>query len=128
MPPELPSGRYDQPRRRNRVLAGLIAGVLVFAALAGAYGLYSRHQSGRLDAELTGYEVRSDSVVRITVQVVTRGKEGECKVRARNRAGEEAGAVIVPVHPSGRRSQLLTVDLPTRSRAVNGELVGCRPL
>ena len=80
------------------------------------------------EPELTRYDVRSDSVVRITFQVVTRGHRGECKVRARDRSGEETGSQIVPVHPSGRRSQLVSVDLTTRARAVDGELIGCRRL
>ena len=47
---------------------------------------------------------------------------------ARARTGAEAGAQLVRVTPSGQRSQEVTVDLATRSRAANGELVGCRRL
>ena len=126
MRPDLPPGRYDPPRRRNRVLAGLVGGLVGVAALVGAYGLYSRHQAGRLDAELTAYDVRSDSLVRITFTVVPRGNEGECAVRAKDRTGEETGAQVVLVHPTGQRTQTVTVDLPTRKRAAGGELVGCR--
>ena len=128
MRPDLPPGRYDQPRRRDRVFAGLIAGVLALAALLAGYQAWSRHQAGRLDAELIGYDVRSDSVVRITFQVVTRGHAGECEVRARDRTGVETGSRLVRVTPSGQRVQVVTVDLPTRARAANGELVGCRRL
>jgi hypothetical protein len=126
--PDLPPGRYDPPRRRNRVLAGLVGGVLGVAALWAGYGLYARHNEGRLDAQLTAYDVRSESVVRITFEVVTGGQRGECKVRARDRSGGEAGARLVQVTPTGERTQSVTVDLPTQSRAVNGELVGCRRL
>jgi hypothetical protein len=125
---DLPPGRYDPPRRRNRVLAGAVGGVLGVAALLAAYSAYSRHQAGRLDAELLSYDVRSDAVVRIAFSVVTRGHPAECKVRARDRTGVEAGAQILRVEPEARRSQVVTVDLPTRARAVAGELVGCRPL
>ena len=128
MHPDLPPGRYDPPSRRNRVLAGLVAGVLAVVALMAGYRVYARHQDSRLDAELTAYDVRSDALVRITFQVVTRGHSGECKVRARDRTGLETGARLVRVTPSGERSQLVTVDLPTRARAANGELVGCRRL
>jgi capsid protein len=126
--PDLPLGRYDQPRRRDRVLAGLIAGVLALAALAAGYQAWSRHQAGRLDAELIGYDVRSDWLVHITFQVVTRGHDGECQVRARDRTGTETGSRLVHVTPSGQRVQVVTVDLPTRARAANGELVGCKRL
>ena len=128
MRPDLPAGRYDAPRRRDRVLAGLVAGVLAVAALAAGYRFYSRHQAGRLDAELTSYDVRSDSIVRITFQVVTRGHAGECEVRARDRTGTETGSQLVQVTPTRQRAQLVTVDLATRARAANGELVGCRRL
>jgi hypothetical protein len=126
--PDLPPGRYDPPRRRDRILAGLVAGTLAVAALVAGYAAYSRHQAGRLDAELTAYEVKSDSMLRITFQVVTRGHSGECQVRARDRTGIETGAQLVRVTPSGQRTQVVTVDLPTRARAASGELVGCRRL
>jgi hypothetical protein len=126
--PDLPPGRYDPPRRRDRVLAGIAAGVLAAAALLAGYAAYHRHQAGRLEAELTAYDVRSDALVRITFQVVSNGHAGECAVRARNRSGLETGARIVHVTPNGRRTQVVVVDLATRDRAVNGELVGCRRL
>jgi hypothetical protein len=124
--PDLPPGRYDAPRTRDRVLAGLAAGVVAVAALAGGYALYSRHQAGRLDAELTSYDVRSDTLVRITFQVVTGRHDGECALRAIDRAGDETGLQVVQVHPVRQRSQEVTVDVPTRLRAVSGQLVGCR--
>ena len=126
MPPDLPPGRYDPPSRRGRVLTGILAGAVALAALLGGYALYSRHSAGVLDAELTSYKVLSDSSVRIELQVVTRGHDGECKVRARDRFGDEAGSQIVPVTSNGKRAQLVTVDLKTKVRPVNGELVGCQ--
>lgn len=126
MRPDLPPGRYDPPRRRNRVLLGLLSGLLAIAALLGGYALYSRYNEGRLTAQLTAYDVRSDSQVRITFQVVTRGQPAECKVRAVDRSRAEAGAQLVQVTPAGQQTQTVTVDLVTRTRAVNGELVGCR--
>jgi hypothetical protein len=125
---DLPPGRYDPPRRRDRVVAGAVGGALGLAALLAGYSAYSRHQAGHLDAELISYKVDSDSSVHISFSVVTRGHPGECKVRARDRSGIETGAQILRVEPSGKRNQVVTVDLPTRTRAVTGELVGCRPL
>src|SRR3954469_386898 len=43
----LPPGRYDPPRRRDRVLAGAVGGALGLAALLAGYSVYSRHQAGR---------------------------------------------------------------------------------
>jgi hypothetical protein len=110
------------------MLTWVLAAAVSVAALAGAYALYSRHQAGRLDGELTGYAVRSDSLVRISFSVVARGHRGECKVRAKDRSGQETGSQIVQVGPTAQRTQVITVDLPTRARAVNGELIGCRRL
>ncbi|GAC1443873.1 MAG: hypothetical protein NVSMB55_18670 [Mycobacteriales bacterium] len=125
MPPDLPPGRYDPPSRRSRILTAVLAGALGLALLAGAYALYSRHQAGQMDGQLTSYQVLSDSLVRITIQVVPRGHAGECKVLARGRDRNEAGSQIVPVTPTGARTELITVDLTTTTRAVDGELVGC---
>jgi hypothetical protein len=125
---DLPPGRYDGPSRRQRVAAITVSGLLAGAALLGGYQLYSRHNAGRLDAELTGYDVRSDDLVRISFQVVTRGHRGECKVQARDRTLAVSGSKIVPVEPSGQRAQVVTVDVPTHARAVTGELLGCRRL
>jgi hypothetical protein len=126
--PDLPPGRYDPPSRRNRIIAGVVGGALGLAALLAGYAAYTKHQEGRLDAELTAYKVRSDALVEITFQVVTRGHEGECMVRARDRTGVETGSQLVHVTPSGQRSQQVVVELATRARAANGELVGCRRL
>src|SRR3954447_4158645 len=106
--PDLPPGRYDPPRRRDRVIAGVVGGVLGLAALLAGWSIYSRHQAAKLDAELTSYKVESDSLVRISFDVVTRGHNGECKVRARDRSGSETGSQIIPITPSGRRSQAVT--------------------
>jgi len=128
MRPDLPPGRYDPPSRRDRVVTYALAGSLAVGGVLGAYTLYSRHQAGRMDAELTEYVVTSDSSVRITFQVVPRGHEGECKVRAKDRTGQETGSKLVTVHPTTKRTQLVTVDVPTSKRPVNGELVACRRL
>jgi hypothetical protein len=126
--PDLPPGRYDPPNPRARIVTWVVAAAVSLAAVAGAWSLYSRHQAGRLEAELTAYDVRSDTLVRIRFSVVPRGHRGECKVRAKDRTGAETGARIVAVTPDGSRNQEVIVDLATRARAVNGELVGCRRL
>jgi hypothetical protein len=126
--PDLPPGRYDPPSPRARILTWVLAVAVSIGALAGAWALYSRHQAGRLDGELTSYDVRSDSLVRIRFTVVPRGHRGECMVRAKDRTGAETGAQLVSVTPTRERTQEITVDLATKARAVNGELVGCRRL
>jgi hypothetical protein len=124
--PVLPPGRYDPPRRKRPVVTGLIAVVAATAGLIGTYLFYERYQRGRMDAQLTGYTVVSDTVVRVTLEVVTSGHEGQCRIRARDRSKLETGSALVPVSPSGRRSQTVSVDVTTRSPAASAELVGCR--
>jgi hypothetical protein len=126
--PDLPPGRYDAPSPRARVLTWLLAVVVAVAVSTGAYLLYARYERGRLPAQLTAYDVRSDSLVRISFEVTPRGHRGECKVTAKDRSGVETGSRIVQVAPTGKRTQRITVDVPTTARAVNGELVACRRL
>ncbi|MDT7551014.1 MAG: hypothetical protein QOE84_3408 [Actinomycetota bacterium] len=126
MQPDLPPGRYDPPRRKRPAVTAAVAIVAATAALVATYVAYEHYQRGRLQAELTRYVVVSDSVVRVTFDVVTGGHEGECKIRARDRDRAETGSELVPVHPDGRRSQVVTVDLPTRARAASAELIACR--
>jgi len=126
VPPDLPLGRYDPPSRLSRALTRLLAAVVALGLVAGGYALYARRQASHMDAQLTSYDVRSDSLVRITIEVVTRGREGECKVRARGRDGNEAGSEIFRVTPTGARAQVVSIDVTTTSRPVNGELVGCK--
>jgi hypothetical protein len=103
-----------------------VAVVAATLALVATYLAYEHYQRGRLQAELISYSVLSDSVVRIRLDVVTGGHEGECKVRARDRTRAETGSDLVPVHPTGQRSQVVSIDLRTSSRAVSAELIGCR--
>jgi hypothetical protein len=126
--PDLPPGRYDPPSPRGRILTWVLAVVVAVGVSTGAYVLYSRYEGSRLPSQLMAYDVRSDSLVRISFEVTPNGHRGECKVRAKDRTGVETGSRIVPVAPNGKRTQRITVDVPTKARAVNGELVACRRL
>jgi hypothetical protein len=108
------------------VITAVVAVLAASLALVATYLAYDHYERGRLPAELISYSVVSDSVVRIRLDVVTSGHEGECKVRARDRTKAETGSDLVPVHSTGRRSQLVSIDLRTRARAVSAELIGCR--
>jgi hypothetical protein len=124
--PRRPPGRYDDARRSSRLLV-IAAAVVVGALIAVAvYALYERHNEGRLPYEVRGYEVLSDTAVRVSFEVsLARGERGECKLRARGRTGEDVGEAVIPVGP-GRGGALVTsYELPTTSRASTGEVVGC---
>lgn len=122
-----PPGRYDEPRASSRFLV-IIAAVAVAAAVGAAvYGLYARHNAGRLPYEVRGYHVLSDTAVRVTFEVRLDAREtGECKVRARGRDGLETGSAVVPVGPGTGGVLVTTYELTTASRASTGEVVGCR--
>ncbi|MFL6168388.1 MAG: DUF4307 domain-containing protein, partial [Ornithinibacter sp.] len=85
--PRRPPGRYDEKPRSSRLLVVLAATVVGLLVAAGIYAFYTRHNEGRLAYEVRGFDVRSDSTVRITWEVkLGEGEVGECKLRARGRS------------------------------------------
>jgi hypothetical protein len=95
----------------------------------GVYAFYTRHNEGRLAYEVRGFDVRSDSAVRITWEVkLADGEVGECKLRARGRTFNDVGTAIVPVGPGTGGVLVTSHDLETTARAVTGEVTGCRHL
>jgi hypothetical protein len=100
--------------------------VVAVAVVGGAYAFYARHNEGRLAYQVRGYEVLSDTAVRISFEVkLGSGQYGECRVRARGRDGLDKGSQIIPVGP-GRGGALVTsYVLTTTSRASTGEVTAC---
>jgi hypothetical protein len=124
-----PAGRYDEPSAAARTLTRALAVLLALAVAVAAYLFYDRYQRGRLDAQVRSYEVISDHAVRVTFEVSgVKGVRGECRVRARDRSGVEAGSALVPVGPAKDRTQVVTYTLTTKTRPATGEVVGCRRL
>ena len=118
-----PPGRYDEPSAASRVISVVAAALLAAGLLFLGYSLYDKRSTSRLDYQVGGYDVLSDSVVRVTFTVDTRGeRRGLCRVRARNADGAEAGVMVIPVGPG----KAVSYDLATTSRAVTGEVTGCR--
>jgi hypothetical protein len=105
------------------IAAAVVVGALIAAAV---YALYERHNEGRLPYEVRGYEVLSDTAVRVSFEVsLDRGERGECKLRARGRTGEDVGGGVIPVGPGKGGALVTSYDLPTTGRASTGEVVGC---
>ena len=128
-PRRRPPGRYDEPRRSSRILLVLAAVGLGALVVGGIYTLYLQRTAGRIPYEVRGYEVLSDTTVRVDFEVrLGDGERGECKVRARGRDGGETGAQVIPVGPGTGRVLVTSFELTTRSRASTGEVAGCRPL
>lgn len=103
------------------VVGGLVG--LAFAVL-----LFLRYGPGTsASAQLRGFEVLSDTQVRVEVEVAREpGSRAFCALRARGKDGAEVGRLDVDVPPSRDRTSLLRPVLTTRARAVTGELLGCR--
>ncbi len=125
-----PAGRYGPPPSRRRRWAGyIVGGIAAGVALAALLTLAVHRSAPAVAAQVTGYDVLSDTTVRIRFEVRKAPLvEAVCVVRARNRSGMEAGRaeVTVGARPDAGRTTEVRYDLPTRSRAVTGELAGCR--
>lgn len=133
-PVGLPPGRYDRVNRLARRLpvpalaALVVAGLAALTVLAVVLGV---RNTAPINAGVRSYAALSDSTVRLRLEVskpAARG--GSCLVRARGAQGLEVGRaeVDVPPDPIGREVTFVDYELATTSRAVSGEVLGCRLL
>lgn len=129
--PRGPEGRYDRPspvlQRLLAVFLALCVGGLVVAL---AVALWARATRDVVDGRVLGYDVVSEDMVRIDVEVSKRsGDRAYCIVRARGADGAEVGRDVVEVDAEGTPDERVRseFDLATSSRAVTGELAGCSP-
>ena len=124
-----PPGRYDEPSRLGGRVTAVVLGLLFLAVLvAAAFTLWVRFGVERAEPSVIDFQVLSDDVVRIDVQV--RKPEGEaayCLLRARGADGAEVGREVVEVAAPGDPASVVRLehDLATRDRAVTGEAVVC---
>jgi hypothetical protein len=102
------------------VLGGLVG-------LAFAVALFLRFGPGDgATSQLLGFEVLSDTQVRVSVEVAREpGTETFCVLRARAADGAQVGRNDVDVPPSADRVSVLTAVVTTDRRPVTGEVVGC---
>ncbi|MCU1692500.1 MAG: hypothetical protein JWM64_1591 [Frankiales bacterium] len=99
-------------------LVGLVFAIGLFRQLGPETGA---------STQLRGYVVESDTAVRVEFELArTPGAAVYCVLRARGVQGTEVGRLEVDVPPSSKRSTVVRETVPTTSRAVTGELVGCR--
>lgn len=125
-----PSDRYGPPPSRGRSWATYaVVGIVGLIALAALLALALAKSLPPVSAGVTGYRVLSDSTVQVRFEVHKAPlAQAVCTVRARDRSGAETGRAEVTVGPrrDSRRITEVSYDLQTRSRAVDGELAGCR--
>ena len=124
-----PPGRYDEPGQGGGRLTAVVMAVLVLALVAAvANTLWSRFGGERATAQVVDFQVLSDSVVRIDVQVTKPdGAAAYCLLRARGADGAEVGREIVALATPGTSGRTVRREheLATRERAVTGEAVAC---
>ena len=125
-----PPGRYDAPGRVGGRITAVVLGVLFAGLLAAiAFALFSRFGVDRGVARVIDFQVLSDSVVRIDVEVVKpRGSPVWCLLRSRGEDGAEVGREVVMLAPPGDPGRVVRREheLATTARAVTGEAAGCR--
>jgi Domain of unknown function (DUF4307) len=125
-----PPGRYDEPSRAvPRALAVLLGALFLGLLVALAFLLYSRWGTPDVPVRPRGFEVLSDTAVRVEFEVTpTAGGEAWCLVRSRGEQGQEVGRVFVRV-PAADDGGVVRVDhvLTTSARAVTGEVPRCLP-
>ena len=124
-----PPGRYDEPSRLGARATAVVLGVLfVGLLLAIAAALYQRIAAVDVRARVIDFQVQSDRVVRIDVEVLKpRGERAFCVLRARGASGAEVGREIVAIDPVGTDERVVRLehDLATTSRATTGEAGRC---
>ena len=125
-----PSGRYDEPSLDGqRVLAVLLGVLFVGLLVAVVLTLYARFVGAEdVRGRVISYDVQSDALVVLDVEASKReGGKAYCVVRARGADGAEVGRGVAVLDATGTLERVVREDvrLPTRARAVTGELAQC---
>ena len=126
-----PAGRYDEPSKLPaRALAVLLSVLFVGLVVAVVQALYERYSTDQVRARVIGFEVESDSRVRVDLEVSKpEGARAYCIVRSRGADGAEVGREVAPVDVSGSDQRVVrkVYVLTTRARGVTGEVGRCSP-
>lgn len=124
----LPPGRYgrgtpEQSRRRLRVVGAVLGAA--FLAVIGWFG-WSYVDRQEVSGEMISYRVVSDDTVEVHLEVrKDAGTIGVCTLRSRSEDGSEVG--LRDVRIAERSSRVDTVvQVHTKARATNAELLGCQ--
>ncbi len=126
-----PAGRYGRRRSGRRTPRWQVAiGAALVAAVAAVIGvnLYRAYGDGDYTASVTGYQADDSGIVITFLVRLPEGNAGRCVLRARDASGQEAGREEITVVPGPDPERtVVSHRLATRSRAVTGEVQGCRP-
>ena len=114
--------RYGR-RQRPRWFWPLIA--LVGCSIGVAFAAWVGFQPKPVSAQVFGYEVKSDQLVTVKLDVVTpKPVDVVCTVIAHSEDHAVVGEKSVDV-PAGQRERRITIDIATERRAVTGVLRTC---
>ena len=123
-----PPGRYDEARPLP-TWARVGGAVLLVGALLGfSFVGYRHYVHGRAPFTNLGYSVASDAEVRVRFSVVVEAhQEVRCLLQARDLDNAEVGSAVVHVRSETSRTVTREDTVPTKRRAVAGEVLSCRP-
>lgn len=115
------------PDRRRPWLVPVVA-VPLLALLAFWLWVSAFHANPALSADVTGFQVTSDSEIRVRVMIDRARPEvsGRCLVYAQAPDFERVGEVQVPVAASDRKVEQIVVTIRTFRRSTSASVDGCR--
>lgn len=126
-----PAGRYGRRRSGRSTPRWQVAiGAALVAAVATVIGvsLYRAYGDGDYSASVTAYQIDDSSVVITFLVRLPEGHAARCVLRARDASGQEAGREEIVVVPGPNADRTVASHrLPTRTRAVTGEVQECHP-
>ena len=126
-----PPGRYDPPPLLGqRVLAVLLAVLLVAVVVALGSFLWGRFGGEQVRGQVRAYDVRSEGAVEVELEAAkTPGARAYCVLTATGADGREVGRDIAVLDAEGTAEDVArgSFVLATSARAVSVELLGCTP-
>lgn len=104
------------------VVAGPLLALVVFWLWVSAY-----HSNPPLTADVTGFEITSDSEIRVQVRIDRARPEvtGRCLVFAQAPDNERVGEVSVPIAASDREVEEIEVTIRTFRQSTTAAVDGC---
>ncbi len=119
------AARYPRRRRWPLAVSGIVLG-----GLLGTWTLWTAivHSNPAVSAQLTSFEIASDSEVRFVLHVdrPDPSVRGVCTVITQSPNYQQVGEVEVVIEPGTERLQDISATVRTISRATSASLQGCR--
>lgn len=124
----LPDGRYGRSTPESSARRLRLVGAVLGTGLLAVTGWFGWSYIGGQDVtgEMIGYKVVSDDTVEVRLEVRKDADAvGVCTLRSRSDDGAEVGLKDVRVTERSERVDMI-VQVRTKVRATNAELLGCK--